>query len=125
MKRIGLTVLLCAGAAWSKTPDVDGQPSVVGDVDKDLIRRIIKRHGNDVRACYADGLDKTPSLQGKVVVQFTIAPLGNVSSAKIQSSTLNAPTVEKCITDKVQEWRFPGPQSGSVTVTYPFTFVRG
>ena len=107
-------------------PDVIVGPSTVrGSLDKDIIRRIVRRNINQVRYCYTQGLTAPPSLEGRAVVQFTIAPTGQVLASVLQSSTLNAVAVESCVVNAVKRWEFPKPDGGGlVIVSYPFQFTR-
>jgi TonB family protein len=108
------------------TPDVFiGDSSVRGSLDKEIIRRIVRRNINQVRYCYQQGLTARPSLEGRAVVQFTIAPTGQVLASVLQSSTLNAVAVESCVVNAVKRWEFPKPNGGGlVIVSYPFQFNR-
>ncbi|HXU60585.1 MAG TPA: AgmX/PglI C-terminal domain-containing protein [Polyangia bacterium] len=98
-----------------------GQASVRGALDKEIIRRIVRRHVNEVRYCYDQALAAHPSLAGRVVVQFTIAPTGRVLASLVQSTTLGSPAVEACVVGAVRRWEFPQPEGGGlVSVSYPF-----
>jgi hypothetical protein len=106
-------------------PEIIPQPAVVrGSLDKEIVRRTIRRHLNEVKFCYERELLRRPSLAGRLSVQFTIAPAGNVLASAVQSSTLDNATVESCVTQAVQRWSFPHPQGGGVVVvSYPFVMV--
>jgi Ca-activated chloride channel family protein len=107
-----------AAAAPGVTP---GDADVRGAMDKDLIRRIVRRHINEVKFCYEKGLARNPALQGRVLVQFTIGPAGAVLQSAVQSSTLGSAEVEACLVQAVRRWDFPRPAGGgSVIVAYPF-----
>jgi tetratricopeptide (TPR) repeat protein len=100
---------------------VPGTAEVRGSLDKEIIRRIIRRHINEVKFCYERELTRNPSLQGRVMIQFTIGPLGNVPAALVQNSTMNSPSVEQCIASAVRRWEFPRPPGGGIViVSYPF-----
>lgn len=100
---------------------VPGTAEVKGGLDKELIRRVVRRHLGEVNACYSKELARNPALQGRVMVQFIIAASGSVKEAKTQSSTLGSPAVEDCIVAALKSWEFPKPSpSGDVVVTYPF-----
>jgi TonB family protein len=102
-------------------PDVvPGTAEVKGSLDKELIRRIIRRHINEVKFCYEKELTRNTELQGRVMVQFTISATGAVASSVVQSSTMGNPIVEQCIAGAVRRWEFPKPQGGIVLVSYPF-----
>jgi len=100
---------------------VAGNAEVRGSLSKEIIRRIIRRHLNEVKHCYQSGLAKDPGLSGQVVVQFTVGATGQVVMSKIQSSTMKSPAVESCITQAVRRWLFPKPEGGGIViVSYPF-----
>lgn len=100
-----------------------GSPIIMGSLDKELIRRVIKQHLPQIRYCYEKELIRSPGLFGKVATEFTITAEGAVSDAKVSQSTLNNDEVERCITAKIRTWRFPKPKGGGVVVVkYPFLF---
>jgi len=99
---------------------------VQGDLDKDIIRRIVRAHINEVRHCYSQGLANDPALEGRVSVQFTINPTGKVPVAVVQESTLSDAQVANCIAAAVKRWTFPKPKDeGNAIVTYPFVLSPG
>jgi TonB family protein len=95
---------------------------IKGNIDKSIIRRIVRSHINEVRACYNQGLVRNPNLRGRVAVQFSIGGTGKVLSAVVGESSLKDSQVGKCVAKAVKRWKFPKPSSGGmVLVTYPFT----
>jgi TonB family protein len=113
------------GGKRARAPDViPGQANVRGNLDKEIVRRIIRRHINEVRYCYEQELAKKPSLGGRIMVQFTIAPSGEVIASVLQNSTLGDARVERCTVDAVRRWEFPKPLGGgTVIVSYPFVLT--
>jgi len=94
---------------------------VTGTLDKDIIRRIVRAHINEVRMCYNQGLVKDPKLAGKVSVQFTIGASGSVTKSTVIDNTVSDEKVATCIAKAVKRWTFPKPEGGGVVeVTYPF-----
>jgi TonB family protein len=104
---------------------IPGQAQVRGSLDKEIIRRVVRRHINEVRFCYELEARKNPPLAGRVSVQFTISPEGKVDRSALQSSTLGDPRVENCVVTAFRRWEFPKPAGGVVVVTYPFNFGPG
>lgn len=103
-----------------------GRPEVEGQLDREIIERVIRQHRREIRACYESELQRNPSLQGRISVEFVIDPTGQVARAAIGSTTMNSKPVEECISLRVRRWRFPEPKGGGlVRVNYPFTFVGG
>jgi hypothetical protein len=98
-----------------------GNADVRGSLSKEVIRRVIQRHINEVRFCYEQQLNQRPDLQGRVSVQFVISPTGAVQMAAVSQSDMGSPPVESCIAGAVQRWSFPAPEGGGiVVVNYPF-----
>ncbi len=111
-----------------KGPEIrQGKAKIDGNsVDKDVIRRIIRNHHNEIRHCYNEGLAKDPRLQGRVAVMFTIGPTGLVPSAAVTENTMGDRNVANCVAAAVRRWKFPKPMNGGTAmVTYPFTFSPG
>lgn len=103
---------------------IPGKPTIMGSLDKETIRRVIRRHRNEVRYCYEKQLNRDPKLQGKVRITAEIGPNGKVKTSAIADSTLKNEQVEKCLTTKVKRWVFPAPKGGGVVkFTYPFMFL--
>lgn len=98
-----------------------GVADVRGTLSKDVIRRVIRRHINEVRFCYEQELNQRPDLEGRVTVSFIISPTGAVQSSTVVESTLGSQPVELCIASSVRRWSFPSPDGGGiVVVNYPF-----
>ena len=107
-------------------PEVVAERAIVrGGLDREIIRRIVRQHINEIRYCYERELPRAPSLQGRVAVRFTVAPTGQVAAAALESTSLQDVRVELCVLAAVRRWAFPKPQGGGLVVaTYPFNFVR-
>ncbi|MCB9654498.1 MAG: TonB family protein [Deltaproteobacteria bacterium] len=100
-----------------------GSPLVMGSLDKEIIRRVIKQHIAQIRYCYEKELVRAPGLFGKVATKFVISADGGVQSADVTESTLGNAEVERCVVAKIRTWRFPKPKGGGIVVVkYPFIF---
>ncbi len=105
---------------------VGGDPIIVGSLDRSLIDEVVKRHMNQIRYCYQRELTKNPALGGKIVIKFTIAKDGTVSSASAKTTTMNNSAVETCIVGRFLRMQFPEPKGGGIViVSYPFIFSPG
>jgi TonB family protein len=113
------------GRYRARAPEVTpGIASVRGSLDREIIRRIIRRHINEVKYCYEQELPKRPGLGGRIMVQFTISGTGQVISSVLQSSTMGNVRVESCTVQAVRRWDFPAPLGGGlVIVSYPFVLT--
>jgi TonB family protein len=106
----------------ARVPQIrSGAADVRGSLSKEVIRRVIRRHINEVRFCYEQELNQRPDLEGRVTVSFIISPAGAVQSATVANSTMGNSRVESCIAGAVRRWSFPAPEGGGiVVVNYPF-----
>ncbi|RMG10349.1 MAG: hypothetical protein D6729_19630 [Deltaproteobacteria bacterium] len=102
-----------------------GTPVVMGSLDKELIRRVIRSHHAQIRYCYERELQRKPGLYGKITAKFVIAATGKVTTAKVQATTMNNRAVESCLISRIKTWQFPKPKGGGIViVTYPFVFKQ-
>jgi TonB family protein len=110
------------GGRRGRAPRIrSGAAMVQGSLSKEVIRRIIHRHINEVKFCYERQLASRPDLEGRVAIKFIISGTGAVQMAAVASSTLGNAKVENCIAQAVRRWTFPQPKGGGVViVTYPF-----
>ena len=89
------------------------------------IRKVVASYLGGLRYLYNKALRNNPSLRGKVVVRFEIAPSGRVTQTNLVSSTMGSPPLEKQILANIRKWKFPpvSDKHGAVKVTYPFVFL--
>jgi TonB family protein len=101
------------------------EPETKGSLDKEIIRRVVRRNESQVRFCYEQGLHANPDLKGRVEIKFLIAPTGAVQNSAVAKSEVGM-QVGQCIANAVRRWTFPAPEGGGiVSVTYPWTFSAG
>jgi hypothetical protein len=101
------------------------EPTVMGSLDKELIRKVIHANRGQIRYCYEAQLNRFPKLEGKVAIKFVISAGGSVASSNVAQATTNNAELESCIAGRVRTWIFPKPKGGGVVVvTYPFIFKQ-
>ncbi|MBX3018695.1 MAG: AgmX/PglI C-terminal domain-containing protein [Bdellovibrionaceae bacterium] len=119
----GTTSLL--GATGGTSMALVSEATIDGGLDRDAIAAVINRNLGQVRFCYEQGLQGTPSLAGRVAVDFTIGGNGMVKTASVANTSLGSKIVEDCIVLRLKSWKFPLPQNGvDVKVSYPFVLRR-
>ena len=95
-----------------------------GEFDSNLVVQTIKTRLRAIQMCYEQQLRRNPNLAGKVTIEFTIQPRGNVTDVKVKENTTGDAAVGTCVANTVGLFRFnPGPEGGSVTYAYPFVFA--
>jgi hypothetical protein len=100
-----------------------GAATVMGSVDKELVRKVIQEHAAQIRYCYEQQLAIDPKLSGKVVIKWIINADGSATGAQIEigDTTLKDPKVHQCMKERIQSWEFPKPKGGGMAViTYPW-----
>lgn len=96
---------------------VVGALQIDGPLPEPDVRRVIERHGRKTRACYAAGLDKSPSLTGLVRVELEVAADGKVRSARSAPGTdLPDADVARCVIEALGRRAFPAAEDGSRVV---------
>ncbi|MBL9101068.1 MAG: AgmX/PglI C-terminal domain-containing protein [Myxococcales bacterium] len=114
------------GGRGTRVPTVrQAKAEVQGALDKDIIRRVVRAHINEVRHCYNQALARDPNAKGRVSIQWMIGSRGEVMAAKVWESTMKDAAVPACISKAVLRWTFPKPTGSSVVVTYPFILEPG
>jgi TonB family protein len=95
-----------------------------GEFDANLVVQTIKTRLRAIQMCYEQQLRRNPTLAGKVTIEFTIQPRGNVTDVHVKDNTTGDAAVGTCVANTVSLFRFnPGPEGGSVTYSYPFVFA--
>ena len=89
----------------------------------DEIERIFQQQKGAIFNLYHRALRKNPSLSGKVVVELTIAPGGEVTAVKIISSELGDKKLERKLELKIKMFKFSKANVAAITVTYPIDFL--
>jgi len=100
-----------------------GGVSVEEGLSKDEVGEVIHKHMSEVRYCYESALIRSPDVEGKLMVAFTIGGNGLIKSAEVKSSTLSDAGLDDCILRRLKSWKFPQPRGHvDVAVGYPFIF---
>jgi hypothetical protein len=104
----------------------EGAPQVEdGKVDAAAIAREIRARKKALAACYERALKATPTLAGKLVIRFSLAAAGTVTSVDIEDESLGSPEVSACIKAVVLRWRFGALAEGPAELSFPFVFQPG
>lgn len=99
---------------------VPGNAKVQGALDRDIVRRVVRRHRRALEHCLA--VTKAP--QGKVELDFLIDAQGRVPKATAKLGPAHGPA-QKCLAQRVERMVFPKPKGSMVKVAYPFVSRQG
>jgi protein TonB len=86
------------------------------------IATVFDRNKGLLYSIYLRAIRANPELQGKVVLEFTITPAGDVIACKVVSSELNDKELEAKIASIVKTFRFPAEDVAQITTSKPIDF---
>ncbi len=89
---------------------------------REEIEMVFDRNKSAIYALYSRALREQPELQGKVVIQLTIAPSGEVTDCRIVSTDLNDSELERKLVARIRMFRFEEKDVESMTTTKPIEF---
>ena len=89
---------------------------------REEIELIFDRNKGRIYSLYARALRDNAELQGKLVLEFTIAPSGEVTMCRVVSSELKDPELESKIVALVRLFRFESRDVDTITTTKPIDF---
>jgi periplasmic protein TonB len=88
----------------------------------DEIALVFTKNKGAIDMMYARATRDNPALQGKVVIELTISPQGDVTAARIVSSELNDPEFENKLKARVMLFKFEPKDVATLTATKPIDF---
>jgi protein TonB len=88
----------------------------------DEIALVFTRNKGAIDAMYARALRDSPALQGKVVLEITITPSGDITAARIVSSDLNDKEFESKLLARIRLFKFEAKDVATLTATKPIDF---
>lgn len=107
------------------TAGIPSETVVLGSMDPDVIRRILRDNIPFFRSCYQKELDRNTGkdISGTIRLVFSIGASGHVSRAGVDGSTRLTPKVKRCVVGVLKGIKFPRPLGGgTVDVKQPFNF---
>jgi TonB family protein len=117
------TARVSAASAEAPAGDVQRSgKSSVGSRTREEVELVFDRNKSAIYALYARALRDNPALQGKVVLEVTIAPSGEVTDCRIVSSELGDPELERKLVSRVKMFRFEDRDVAPMTTTKPIEF---
>lgn len=106
------------------TAGIPSDTVVLGAMDPDVIRRILREHIPQFRYCYQRELDAaTRNVQGLVKLDFVIGSSGHVMSDKASVASNLSDKVKQCVVNVLLGIQFPEPRGGGIVeVKQPINF---
>jgi TonB family protein len=111
--------IAAASGAGSVAKGGSGKPSRT----EEEIALVFDSNKGAIYALYGRALRDQPELQGKLVLEFTISPAGEVTECHVVSSELKDAELERKIVARVKLFRFAAKDVATITTTKPIEFV--
>ena len=89
---------------------------------REEIELVFDKNKGHIYSLYARALRDNAELQGKLVLEFTIAPSGEVTMCRVVSSELKDPDLERKIISLVRLFKFDAKDVDTITTTKPIDF---
>jgi TonB family protein len=89
---------------------------------REEIELVFDKNKSAIYALYSRALRDNPALQGKVVLEVTIAPSGEVTQCRVISSELGDAELERKLVARVRMFRFDDRDVAVMTTTKPIDF---
>ncbi|MBS0399525.1 MAG: energy transducer TonB, partial [Proteobacteria bacterium] len=86
------------------------------------IALVFDRNKGAIYALYMRALRDNPAMQGKVVLEISIAPSGEVTAARVVSSELKDAEFERKLLARIRLFRFEARDVAPMTTTKPIDF---
>jgi len=89
---------------------------------REEVELVFDKNKSAIYALYSRALRDNPSLQGKVVLEVTISPSGDVTACRVVSSELNDPELERKLVARVKMFKFAARDVATMTTIKPIEF---
>jgi TonB family protein len=89
---------------------------------REEVELVFDRNKSAIYALYSRALRDNPALKGKVVLEVTIAPSGDVTACRILSSELGDLELERKLVARVKMFKFEAKDVAVMTTTKPIEF---
>ncbi len=99
-----------------------GSGSTKAARSREEIELVFDRNKGAIYALYSRALRDKPDLKGKVVLELTIAPTGEITQCRVVSSELNDADLERKLVARVKSFRFEARDVETITTTKPIDF---
>jgi len=91
---------------------------------KEDVMQVVDACMYNLKRIYNNYLKKKTGFSGKIMLEFTIAPNGDIISISIMSSTTNYPEFDEAIKNTVDKWKWKPIKGDNTTHIIPFNFAE-
>lgn len=113
------------GTAQTESGDSGRQRAERGDNLRSEadVAYVMDKHKSILHSIYRRARRSNPGLQGKIVLEITILPSGQVSNVRVKSSELNDKSLEASLVARIRQFDFGSRPVEPLTVVVPVEFL--
>ncbi len=93
---------------------------IEGGMSREMVRRIIDQHMEEIVYLYEVALRSNPNIMGRITFEWKILMSGRVGEIRIVASSVNSNELHDGMKAAIKSWQFPKPVGTEVVVNYPF-----
>ncbi|MGE0327276.1 MAG: AgmX/PglI C-terminal domain-containing protein [Polyangiaceae bacterium] len=86
-----------------------------GRIGESAFIETVNRSLDDLRRCYASGLERDAALWGRILLEIQLPPGGGVAKVRQNGSQFPDRKVVRCVRRAVRKQEFPSPEGGRTT----------
>jgi protein TonB len=120
---VGVSSGIAAGASQNRATRIGNSGKAARSQEE--IELVFDRNKGAIYALYTRAMRERADLQGKMVLQITISPAGEVTDCTMLSSELNDPDLEHKIIARVKLFRFEAKDVEAITARKTIEFFPG
>ncbi len=91
--------------------------------ERDEVLEVLHSSQPSAQTCYAEGVQRDPSLYGDLVARIEVSGDGTVTSVRTVLNTVRDEVVTGCVLEALQALSFPEPSKDPLVLKYPYVFV--
>ncbi|MDR2555752.1 MAG: TonB family protein [Fibromonadaceae bacterium] len=88
------------------------------------IMAVVNQRVNDLKSIYDRYLKNKPGFGGRITLNLTIAPSGDITAIGIVSSTTGYSEFDKAIKEQVSKWKWNSIKNGNTTAKISFDLIH-
>jgi mannose-6-phosphate isomerase-like protein (cupin superfamily) len=123
--RLTLTLTLTVSVGWGEerpalpTEEASGDDARMGRKLQDVLRA----HGDDVHACWAEGLAERPGASGEILLRLYVTPAGSIDRVDLLKDQIGSDRLRHCLSGAIRRWKAPELGGTSIQqVVFPLVF---
>lgn len=109
--------------AFGESGDKAAEP-IIGEVHPNKIKHVFLKNRYQINLCYDAALRQNKKTSGNMHWSVLISSTGTVSEINLVKTSIRDPQLIRCVKEKMAQWIFPKPKTGSIKVKQVLNFSK-